>query len=115
PGTPGSGPVSGSQYPGVAAQQQQPYAPPGGQAPYPPPGQPMYQQQQSPYQQPPQQPMYQAPPPAHEQSGEGGKQGPDWMKMAGGMAAGGLALAGAKKLFGSFTENKDRPAQAHHH
>ncbi|KAK3844241.1 MAG: hypothetical protein J3R72DRAFT_439232 [Linnemannia gamsii] len=103
---------SGAGYPGVVAQQQYP-AP--GQSPYP------YQQQQqqypapgqSPYpypgQQQQQQPMYQTPPPTsghQESSGHEGKQGPDWMKLAGGMAAGGIALAGTKKLFEKFTEDK---------
>ncbi|KAG0050913.1 hypothetical protein BGZ89_003709 [Linnemannia elongata] len=107
-------------YPGVVAQQQYP-AP--GQSPYPY-QQPSQQQQypapgQSPYgypqqQQQQQQPMYQTPPPSsgHEASSTGGKQGPDWMKLAGGMAAGGIALAGTKKLFEKFTEDKHRP---HHH
>ncbi|KAG0365069.1 hypothetical protein BGZ54_006910 [Gamsiella multidivaricata] len=105
--TPGLGGQAGSYYPGAGMGQQ--YAP-GGQSPYPqqqyaPAGQSPYPQQQQ------QQPMYQTPPPAQEQHSDG-KQGPDWMKFAGGMAAGGLALAGTKKLFEKFTEDKHKPA--HH-
>ncbi|KAG9069340.1 hypothetical protein KI688_010240 [Linnemannia hyalina] len=101
-------------YPGAVAQQQYPGP---GQSPYP------YQQQQqqypdqsqSPYGYPQQQQsMYQTPSPSsgHEAAPAGGKQGTDWMKLAGGMAAGGIALAGTKKLFEKFTEDKHRP---HHH
>ncbi|KAF9429523.1 hypothetical protein BGZ94_010416 [Podila epigama] len=53
-------------------------------------------------------PQYQ--PPVQEDSDK--KQGHDWMKLAGGVAAGGLAIAGTKKLFEKFTDNK-KPA--HHH
>ncbi|KAG0310888.1 hypothetical protein BGZ99_010497, partial [Dissophora globulifera] len=41
----------------------------------------------------------------------GGKHGTDWMKLAGGMAAGGLTLAGGKKLLEQLTEDKHKPAQ----
>ncbi|KAF9437223.1 hypothetical protein BGZ76_001566 [Entomortierella beljakovae] len=80
--------------------QQQMYAPPG-QAP---PGQaPLYAQQQ----------MYQSPPPppqaaAAHASSSSKSSGKDWMKVAGGVAAGGIALMGAKKLFSDKPKHHKR-------
>ncbi|KAG0227758.1 hypothetical protein BGW42_002728 [Actinomortierella wolfii] len=78
---------------------------PGSQA-YPAPAQPsMYPEysQQQPYQ-----PAYQ-----HEEQQPPKKDGPDWMKLAGGVAAGGLAFAGTKKLFDLM--KGDKKAHEHHH
>ncbi|KAF9168497.1 hypothetical protein DFQ26_006656 [Actinomortierella ambigua] len=62
-----------------------------------------YEQQQQQQQQYQQQQYQQGQPPK--------KDVPDWMKLAGGVAAGGLAVAGTKKLFDMVTGDK----KAHHH
>lgn len=95
-----------AQYPGAGSM-----AAGGGESQgYQPGAQPQYQQ--PPYQQQPQYqyPQYQQPP--QEQHQDDKKQGPDWMKLAGGAAAGGIALMGTKKLFEKFTE---KPAHHGHH
>ncbi|KAF9976530.1 hypothetical protein BGZ73_008366 [Actinomortierella ambigua] len=93
-------PAASFYYPSPAGSGAVPAAPavaPGSQ-PYPSPAQPaMYQEYQYGQQQ-------QQEPPK--------KDGPDWMKLAGGVAAGGLAVAGTKKLFDLI--KGDKKADHHH-